>query len=68
MSKANDSVKDAISEIRLDEIGPTSGIRCDECGARLCGPAPPPTSFEKAWAAHMARRAEAAIAKASRNN
>ena len=50
--------------IHANELTWDDGIRCNDCGTRLCGPAPPPKSFEQAWAARMTRRAEAAVARA----
>ncbi len=50
--------------IHANELTWDDDIQCDDCGTRLCDPAPPPKSFEQAWAARIARRAEAAVARA----
>lgn len=51
--------------IHANEMTWDDGIRCDDCGARLCGPSPAPKSFEQAWAARITRRTEAALARAT---
>ena len=54
--------------IHANELTWDDGIRCNECGARLCEPAPPPKSFEQTWTARMQRRADEAVARAERES